>query len=206
MTGHAAAAGRRPGTQPVTPAPVTPALALVGYACIHTPGPCPGVDVVEDQVGEDQVHALTGAGCARVFADQPTQDPGRAAGQDADRPQLAACLASLRPGDTLVVSSLDQLAPALPDLVDLVAELRRRGVGFRSLQEGLDPATPGGRLAGDLLLPLAEFLRQLLEEDPPREPVPGGNTGAQPASSGDRVGPHAQAAGRAGSLLPEPLR
>ncbi len=52
------------------------------------------------QLLDRQTRALTDAGCLRVFADTGS-------GRTADRPELAACLAYLRPGDTLVVSSLD---------------------------------------------------------------------------------------------------
>jgi hypothetical protein len=49
---------------------------------------------------QGQQHALAEAGCLRIFAD-------KLSGKNADRPQLAACLGYLRPGDTLVVPSLD---------------------------------------------------------------------------------------------------
>jgi hypothetical protein len=62
--------------------------ALVGYARVSTSG----------QLLDRQQHALTEAGCLRVFAD-------KLSGRDADRPELAACLDYLRPGDTLVVPS-----------------------------------------------------------------------------------------------------
>ena len=45
----------------------------------------------------------------------------------------------LRPGDTLVVPSLDQLSRSLADLIAIVGTLRRHGVGFKSLHEALEP-------------------------------------------------------------------
>jgi hypothetical protein len=51
-----------------------------------------------------------------------------------------------RPGDTLVVPSLDRLGRSLQDLISIVTGLRKRGIGFRSLHEALDTTTPGGRL------------------------------------------------------------
>jgi Resolvase, N terminal domain len=86
------------------------------------------------------------ASCARwprlaACASSPTPSPGKTA----DRPELAACLDYLRAGDTLVVPSLDRLSRSLQDLIGIVAELRRRGVGFSSLHEALDTTTPGGR-------------------------------------------------------------
>jgi len=80
---------------------------------------------------------LAEAGCGRVCADEET-------GRQSGRPQLAACLESLRPGDTLVVASLDQLGRSQRELVALVDDLRRRGAGFRSLRERLDTTAPGG--------------------------------------------------------------
>jgi len=97
------------------------------------------------------------AGCLRVFAD--TQS-----GRSADRPELAVCLDYLRPGDTLVVPSLDRLSRSLQELIGLVTELRRRGVGFRSLHEALDTNTPGGRLVFHVFAALAEFIRELIVE------------------------------------------
>lgn len=42
--------------------------------------------------------------------------------------------------------------------------LEKRGVGFRSLQEALDTATPGERLVFHIFASLAEFERDLIRE------------------------------------------
>jgi DNA invertase Pin-like site-specific DNA recombinase len=42
-----------------------------------------------------------------------------------------------------VVWKLDRLGRSLRNLVDTVIELAERGIGFRSLQEAVDTATPG---------------------------------------------------------------
>ena len=73
--------------------------ALIGYARVSTLG----------QLLDRQQHALAEAGCLRIFAD-------KLSGKNADRPELAACLDYLRPGDTLVVQSLDRLSRSLADL------------------------------------------------------------------------------------------
>jgi DNA invertase Pin-like site-specific DNA recombinase len=104
-----------------------------------------------------QQHALTEAGCIRIFAD-------KLSGKNADRPELAACLDYLRPGDTLVVPSLDRLSRSLADLIEIVGTLRRHGIGFRSLHEALDTTTPGGRLIFHVFAALAEFIRELIVE------------------------------------------
>lgn len=107
---------------------------------------------------EEQRATLLAAGCTRVFIDSSSGKGGAA------RPEFDACLASLAPGDVLVVVRLDRLTRSLPQLVGLVGELRTRGVGFRSLHEGLDTTSPGGRLVFHVFAALAEFLRELLVE------------------------------------------
>jgi DNA invertase Pin-like site-specific DNA recombinase len=129
----------------LAPEPLSITGVLVGYAGVSTTG----------QLLDRQLHALSDVGCAKVFSD-------RLSGRDADRPELQACLAYLRAGDTLVVGSLDRLSRSLQDLIGLIAELRRRGIGFRSLHEAIDTTTPGGRLVFHVFAALAEFIRELI--------------------------------------------
>jgi DNA invertase Pin-like site-specific DNA recombinase len=63
-----------------------------------------------------------------------------------------------------VAPSLDRLSRSLQDPIGLVAELRRRQVGFRSLHEALDTTTPGCRLVFHAFAALAEFIRELTVE------------------------------------------
>jgi DNA invertase Pin-like site-specific DNA recombinase len=117
----------------------------IGYARVSTGG----------QKLDRQIDALKAAGCRRVFADKKS-------GKDTDRPELAAALEFMRPGDTLVVPSLDRLSRSLQDLITMVGDLRRREVGFTSLHENLDTTTPGGRLVFHVFAALAEFIRELI--------------------------------------------
>ncbi len=119
------------------PEPAVLTGALVGYSRVST----------RDQNLDRQTDALTSAGCLRIFADKRS-------GKTSARPELAKALDFMRPGDTLVVASLDRLSRSLQDLIAIVAELRRRGVGFRSLHEQLDTTTPGGRLGSSTSSPL----------------------------------------------------
>ncbi|MCA1822407.1 MAG: recombinase family protein, partial [Pseudonocardia sp.] len=48
-------------------------------------------------------------------------------------------------------------------MITIVADLRRRNVGFRSLHEQLDTTTPGG-LVFHVFAALAEFIRELIAE------------------------------------------
>ena len=77
-------------------------------------------------------------------------------------PELKACHVFLDAGDTLVVPSLDRYGRSLQDLINMVAELRERGIGFTSLHENLDTTTPGGRLVFHVFAALAEFIRELI--------------------------------------------
>lgn len=120
---------------------------VIGYARVSTP----------DQDTAMQRDALQKAGAARVFEDV-------ASGAKADRPGLEAALAYLREGDTLAVWKLDRLGRSLPHLVQTVAELAQRGVGFRSLTESIDTTTPNGRLVFHLFAALADFERDLIRE------------------------------------------
>jgi DNA invertase Pin-like site-specific DNA recombinase len=97
---------------------------LLGYARIST----------GEQHPDLQVDALKAAGCYRVFVDT-------ASGALTARPALDQVLDQLRPGDTLVVWKLDRLGRSLRHLVDTIATLADRGVGFRSLQEQVDTTT-----------------------------------------------------------------
>ena len=120
---------------------------LLGYARVST----------TDQQPHLQVDALQRAGCHRVFTET-------ASGARTDRPTLAQLLDQLRPGDTLVVWKLDRLGRSLRHLVDTIAALADRGVGFRSLQESIDTTTPGGKLVFHIFAALAEFERDLIQE------------------------------------------
>lgn len=102
-------------------------------------------------------------------------------GKNVEREELWRCLDYLRPGDTLVVPSLDRLGRSLQDLIQVVTGLRKRGIGFRSLHEALDTTTPGGRLVFHVFAALAEFIRELI--------VDGTNEGLAAARArGQRLG------------------
>lgn len=122
-------------------------MTRVGYVRVSTP----------DQETALQHDALTAAGCSRIFQDQ-------ASGARTDRPGLADALGYLREGDVLVVWKLDRLGRSLPHLIETVATLERKGVGFLSLTEAIDTTTPGGRLIFHMFGALGEFERDLIRE------------------------------------------
>src|SRR5215204_459927 len=119
----------------------------IGYARVST----------GEQTLDLQRDALAKAGCGKVFEET-------ASGTKADRPILAELLAYIRTGDTLVVWRLDRLGRSLPHLIETVAALAARGIGFKSLTERIDTTTPGGKLVFHVFGALAEFERDLTRE------------------------------------------
>jgi DNA invertase Pin-like site-specific DNA recombinase len=119
----------------------------IGYARIST----------YDQTEALQIDALKEAGCKKIFNDV-------ASGAKSDRPGLKQALEYVREGDTLVVWRLDRLGRSLKDLIETVNMLAEKGVGFRSLTEGFDTTTPGGKLIFHVFGALAEFERALIIE------------------------------------------
>lgn len=122
-------------------------MALIGYARVST----------QDQNTGMQIDALQGAGCEKVFTD-------KASGASADRPELESALNYLRDGDVLVVWRLDRLGRSLKHLVEVVADLETKGIGFRSLNESIDTTTAQGKLIFHIFAALAEFERDLIRE------------------------------------------
>jgi len=120
---------------------------IIGYARVST----------QDQNPQLQRDALEEAGCEQIFEERVT-------GTKRERPELQACLRTLRDGDTLVVWKLDRLARSLKDLVELIHELDDRGVGFRSLTEAIDTTSAGGKLVFHIFGALAEFEHSLIRE------------------------------------------
>lgn len=121
-------------------------MTLIGYQRVSTSG----------QRTDRQDAALLEAGCERVYTDV-------ASGRSLDgRPQLAAALDYARDGDTLLVLELSRLGRSLRDVVSTIDDLRERGVGVRSLAEGID--TTPGRPEAVLLVAVFGALAQISRE------------------------------------------
>lgn len=121
--------------------------APVGYARIST----------ADQSLAPQIDALKAAGCGEIFEDCVS-------GAKTDRLGLNQALDHLRSGDTLIVWKLDRLGRSMSHLIDTVRDLDQRGIGFKSLTEGIDTTTSGGTLVFHLFGALAQFERDLIRE------------------------------------------
>jgi putative DNA-invertase from lambdoid prophage Rac len=66
--------------------------------------------------------------------------------------------------DVVLVWRLDRWGRSVTDLLATLQELEHLGVGFVSLNEALDLATPAGRAMAALLAVFAAFEREILQE------------------------------------------
>ena len=153
----------------------------IGYARVST----------RDQNPEAQRDALLAAGCdpEHVYID-------KASGKLARRPELDKALLVLREGDQLAITKLDQLGRSLAHLIELSADLERRGVDLVVLDQGIDTSTAVGRMFFQILGAIAEFEHALMSErtmDGLAAARARGRTGGQKAKLGPRQARLAQA-------------
>ena len=88
-----------------------------------------------------------------------------ASGTKAERPQWKLCLADLRPGDTLIIWRIGRLGRNLRDRIDIVTSLQTRGVGVRSLSNGIvDTTTAHGALVFGMFALMSEYEAALIRE------------------------------------------
>jgi Resolvase, N terminal domain len=108
----------------------TGAEMIVGYARVSTDG----------QTLDAQQVVLREAGATRLFSEKQS-------GAKTDRRELARCLASLEPGDIVLLTKLDRLARSTRDLLNTLAAIAEAGASFKSLGDPwADTTTPHGRL------------------------------------------------------------
>ncbi|MFJ3993087.1 recombinase family protein [Streptomyces sp. NPDC090032] len=111
---------------------------------------------------ERQLDALNAAGIpeSRTYVDKKS-------GATVERPGLADLLAYARPGDTVVVYTLDRLGRNLREVLNLVHDLGEKNIGVRSLADPLPINTTDegmGRIAFLLLALFAEMERTFTAE------------------------------------------
>ena len=90
-----------------------------------------------EQCIDRQIELSKELGIEKVFID-------KLSGSNADRKSLKECISFLREGDTLYVSDISRLARNVKDLLNIVEELKNKGVNFVSVKEGIDTNTSVG--------------------------------------------------------------
>jgi DNA invertase Pin-like site-specific DNA recombinase len=123
-------------------------VAKIGYARVST----------NDQHPEAQADRLKADGCERVFTDKGVS------GRKASRPQWDKCLDHLREGDTLVVVRLDRMGRSVLNLIDVVNDLKAKGVDMRVIDQGIDTGTPAGKFFFHVMAALAEMEADMIRE------------------------------------------
>lgn len=120
---------------------------ILGYARVST----------QSQRLDGQIAALEAAGAERIWSENIS-------GSKKDRPELDRLLEQLRDGDVVVVTKYDRLSRSLQDLLSIVARIREKGAGFRSLAEDIDTTTPAGNLIFNVFGSIAQFERERIAE------------------------------------------
>lgn len=124
-------------------------MAIIGYARVSSAGQ--SLDV--------QLEKLKLAGADEIFAEK------RSGTTTESREELKAALRFARKGDVLIVTRMDRLARSVADLAVIVADLSKREVGFKVLdQAAVDTTTANGRLMLNMLAAFAEFETDLRKD------------------------------------------
>lgn len=124
---------------------------LIGYARTSTFEQVAGLDA--------QVRDLKIAGVEEIFIEQISSV--------ADRPKLAETLKFARKGDAIVVTKMDRLARSTLDLLKIIEELEKRGIGLIILSmngQQLDTRSPTSKMMLTMLGAVAEFERTMMLE------------------------------------------
>lgn len=124
---------------------------LIGYMRVLTDADRQTTDLQKDallKIGVDERH---------IFSDY-------ASGMKDDRAGLKSALEYVKTGDCLVVWKLDRLGRSLPHLLEIINDLKSKGVGFKSLTENMDTISPQGELFFHIFGALAQYERSLIRE------------------------------------------
>ena len=121
-------------------------MSIIGYARVSS----------DDQTCENQRRAIEARyNVSKVFSD----DGVSGAIPAAQRPAMAALLAYVREGDTVVVAAIDRLGRDTIDVLTTVEALKTKGVSIISEREGFNLATDAGKLMLTMLAAVAELER-----------------------------------------------
>jgi DNA invertase Pin-like site-specific DNA recombinase len=114
------------------------------------------VSTVEQNEGR-QIEALKKYDLERTFME-------KVSAKDTNRPQLKEMIEFARKGDTIYIHSLDRLARSTQDLLNLVEELKAKGIHLVSNKENIDSSTATGKLMLTMIGAINTFERENMLE------------------------------------------
>lgn len=107
----------------------------------------------EEQNEARQIKLAEELGIEKIFIDKQS-------GKDTERKRLKELLSFAREGDTIYCESISRIARNTKDLLNIVEDLKNRGIDFVSQKENIDTTTPQGRFILTIFGALAELERE----------------------------------------------
>lgn len=107
-----------------------------------------------------QVDELKKEGCEVVYQEKFTGKQQK----DFVRPVFNELLGKLEKGDTLVVTKLDRFARSAKDALNVIDDLKERGIRVHILNMGIVENTPTGNLLFTVMSAFAQFERDMIVE------------------------------------------
>lgn len=122
---------------------------MLGYARVST----------GDQNNQRQIDEMVAFGVARCDIFEDT-----ASGRNMQRPGWESCWKDIRPGDLLVIHSIDRLGRDLIEVVQTMKALHEKGANLKVLSMDIDTRTPTGMLLFHFVAAMAQWERSLMLE------------------------------------------
>jgi len=92
-------------------------------------------------------------GVEKIFKD-------KLSGKNTDRKEFKKMMDFVREGDTVITESISRIARNTKDLLNIVEELKEKGVSFISLKEAIDTTTPQGQFMLTVFGAMAQLERE----------------------------------------------
>lgn len=130
-------------------------MAIYGYIRVSTEG--------KGQTTDNQKKLICDAGFAvtEFFSEDGVSGSIKAT----ERPAFSRMLSKLSEGDTIIVTMVDRLGRSASDILNVVEDLKARGVKLRVMQfDGIDITSPTGKMILTCMAAMAELERNILIE------------------------------------------